>query len=422
MEKNIEKKNVIWNMVGASANAFTSLLFSIIVTRINGEFDAGIFIYCFATACLFYFIGNYSGRTFQVTDISGKNSDTDYIFNRIITCTIMILVTIIFTLIKGYDLYKSLILVILCLYKCIEAFAESLYAIVQKNGKLYKVGISMFLKAGISTIVLLIVDLITKNLLIASIGTVIVNIVLILIYDLKNIKQVEIEKTKFTKEANIRLFKIGFFTFILTFLGTYLINSPRYAIDDLLESNLQTIFGIIIMPASFMGLLGQYIIQPSLTKMSDAIKNKQYDELSKIIKTLILLVLAAGVIVFAVAWFLEVPVLKLVYGVELQPYFVSMMIIIFGSVLYSLSFVLSAILIAMRRTLGQTIVYGIVSVISTIMAYTLVNKIQIIGASMTYTLTMALMAIAFLIYTVICMKKYKETWISNENINNNSNI
>ena len=30
--------------------------------------------------------------------------------------------------------------------------------------------------------------------------------------------------------------------------------------------------------------------------------------------------------------------------------------------------------------------------------------------------------VQILIYTVICMKKYKEIWISNENINNNSNI
>ena len=210
--------------------------------------------------------------------------------------------------------------------------------------------------------------------------------------------------------------------FIISFITVFIVNIQKYVIDQYLIDDLQAVFGIIIMPASFMGLLGQYIIQPSLTKMSDAIKNKRHDELSKIIKTLILLVLTAGILVFAVAWFLEVPVLKLVYGIELEPYFVSMMIIIFGSILYSLSFVLSAILIAMRRTMGQTIVYTIVSIISTIMAYALVNKIQIIGASMTYTCTMALMAIAFLIYTVICMKKYKETWISNENINNNSNI
>ena len=128
-----DKKNVIWNILGVSANAFNSFFFAIIVTRINGIDDAGIFTYCFATACLMYCIGNYCGRTFQVTDINNKNSDTDYIFNRIITCIIMMIVTIGFALIKGYDIYKSAILIILCLFKALEAFAESLYAILQRN-------------------------------------------------------------------------------------------------------------------------------------------------------------------------------------------------------------------------------------------------------------------------------------------------
>lgn len=139
MKKMQENKNVIWNIIGATTNALNSLIFAVIVTRINGTNDAGIFTYSFATACLLYMIGVYAGRTFQVTDISNENSDTDYIYNRIVTCIIMILVSIGFVLIKGYDIYKCIIFVTLCFFKCIEAFSEVLYGIIQKNGELYKV-------------------------------------------------------------------------------------------------------------------------------------------------------------------------------------------------------------------------------------------------------------------------------------------
>ncbi len=44
---NNTKKNVIWNMIGTTANAFNSLFFMIIVTRINGLKDSGIFYTCF---------------------------------------------------------------------------------------------------------------------------------------------------------------------------------------------------------------------------------------------------------------------------------------------------------------------------------------------------------------------------------------
>lgn len=410
MEIAKEKKNVIWNIIGATANAFNSLLFAIVVTRINGINQAGIFTYSFATACLLYMVGVYAGRTFQVTDITNKNSDTDYIFHRIITCIIMMIISMFFVLIKRYDIYKSVIFVSLCGYKCIEAFSEALYGVIQKNGFLYKVGISMFLKAFISFIVFLIIDYFTKNLIIACISTIIVNILFILVYDLKNLKTVKVIKTKYSNDAIIRLFKIGFFTFILTFLANYLINAPRYAIDDILTNDLQTIFGIIIMPATVMTLLGQYIIQPSLTKLSESIKNKEFLSLKKIILSLISIIFILGILVIIVAFFLEMPVLEIIYGIDLKLYFVSMMIIIIGSVLYSLSSILSAILIAMRKTREQAIMYFITAVIATLFSYKLVGTYKITGASITYFITMLIITILFLIYIIYSLKKYKKEW------------
>ena len=77
----------------------------------------------------------------------------------------------------------------------------------------------MFIKAIVGLALFLVIDLITKNMLISCVSVVIVNIVFILLYDVKNIKQVKITSSKFTKAAMINLFKIGFFTFALTFLG-----------------------------------------------------------------------------------------------------------------------------------------------------------------------------------------------------------
>ena len=136
---NLEKRNVIWNIVGATTNAFTSLIFAIIATRINGITEAGVFSFSYALACWFYVVGIYAGRVFQVTDRTNKNSDTDYIYNRIFTCIIMIVSAILFSFIKRYDVYKAGMITLLCLFRAIEAFGECLYAIVQKNGKLYKV-------------------------------------------------------------------------------------------------------------------------------------------------------------------------------------------------------------------------------------------------------------------------------------------
>ena len=44
MEKDMQfKKNFIWNTLGTGLNAFNSLFFMIIATRINGVEKAGVF-------------------------------------------------------------------------------------------------------------------------------------------------------------------------------------------------------------------------------------------------------------------------------------------------------------------------------------------------------------------------------------------
>ena len=42
--------------------------------------DAGIFTLSFATACMFYIIATYSGRTYQVTETKKEFGDNDFIF------------------------------------------------------------------------------------------------------------------------------------------------------------------------------------------------------------------------------------------------------------------------------------------------------------------------------------------------------
>lgn len=410
MEKIKKNKNVIWNMIGATTNAFNSLLFTIIVTRINGLNDAGIFTYAFATACLLYVIGVYLGRTFQVTDIDEKNTNSNYVYNKITTCALMILVSILFVLIKGYDIYKSAVIIVLCGFKSIEALSEVFYAITQKNEQLYKVGISMTLKAVLGVVVFLVIDLITKNMLISCVGIVIINILFLVFYDIKNSKLAGLKMEKYDNNGNKTLLKTGFFTFILTFLGLYLINISRYAIDDLSTNEIQTIFGIIIMPATFMGLLGQFIIQPALTKFAQCIKNKEYHHLKMITIKIISLIIVLGMMVFGVAYFLGIPVLELVYGIELTPYFISFMIIILGSILYSIQIISSAILISMRRTFGQVMIYFIISIISTGVSYYLVDKLNILGASISYCITMTLVAVSFILYLIYGIKIYKREW------------
>ena len=281
MEKEKQfKNNFLWNIIGTSFNAFNSLFFMIIVTRINGTNDAGMFTLAFSTACILYIIGVYAGRIFQVTEKENIN-DKEYIVNRIITVLLMIVISILFITIKRYDIYKSSIFVIICTYKALEAFSEVLFGILQKNDLLDKVGKSFFIKSIISLIAFFVIDIMAKNVILASLMIVLANLIVIILYDVKNVLEVINKEEKVEIKNALRIFKTGFFVFAISFLGIYIMNAPKYAIDDYLNENLQAIYGIIVMPATVVGLFGQFIIHPYLNKVVEFYNQNKIKDIIK---------------------------------------------------------------------------------------------------------------------------------------------
>ena len=270
----MNKKNFIWNTIGSTVNAFISLFYLIIVTRLNGVDISGIFTFAFTFACLVQVIGNYFGRSYQVTNIDEDICDSDFLYNRFFTVFFMILFSLVFILYKGYSHYKIIVILLLVLFRLIESFGEILYGFIQKHNKLYQVGISMFLKGFFSVILFFLFDLITKNLFISIAVISIVNLLIILFYDLRNVRKINLSFKKFNKESFYKLLFGGFFIFIFTFLTQYVLNASKYSIDNFLADKDQTIYGIILMPATAMVLCAQFLVQPFLTKLAYYLKNK----------------------------------------------------------------------------------------------------------------------------------------------------
>lgn len=398
------KKNFIWNMIGTTINAFNSLFFMIMATRINGIDDAGIFTFAFSTALLFNIIGVYSGRVYQVTDKT-EATDKDFIISKVITCFVMLTVSILFVLVNNYSFYKSSIILLLCFLKMLEAFSETIYAIFQRKDSLYLTGISLTLKSLINLFIFFIIDLLTHNLVIAIIGMIITYGLIMIFYDYINIKKkIDIQK-EYKKERIITILKKGVGAFIISFLTLYLINSSKYVIDYLLVEKYQTIFGILLMPATVILLFTQFIIHPFLNLITDCVHDKKYDELKKIIFKFLGVMILFGIVVIIVSYFLGIPVLELIYGISLNDYKTGFMVIMIGGVLYGMSSILSSILIAMRHLNIQIIIYSVVAIVITVIEYFLINIYGVMGACYAYFIMTFIVLIMFLVATFIFNKR-----------------
>lgn len=391
------KKDFIWNMLGATVNAFTSLIFMVIVTRINGTNVAGIFTFAFSLACLFQVISNYSGRTFQVTNNDPLLKDSDFIYNRITSCIIMMFFVLLYLSIKKYAFYKNIIILLFVIYRIVESFTDVMYGVIQKNNKLYKVGISLFLKGIIGIITFFLTDFLSNNVVLSIINLIIVNIIITILYDYKNFKPLY-KSNKYNKKNNINILKLGVFVFGFTLLTQYILNAPKYAIDNYSTNEMQTIYGIISMPASFIVLCSQFFIQPLLVKYSNLIKSSQYKSLFKLSIKNTLSIFIMGLISLIAAYFLGIPVLKLIYGIELEKYLMPLLIIIIGATFFGISFAISNILTAMRKTFVQIVFYMICSIIIFYLSRYFVINYGILGGTISYAITMVILCLMYLIY------------------------
>jgi hypothetical protein len=149
-----------------------SIVLAFAVIRIAGPSEGGIFGFGFSTLGQQMFIISYFGiRPFHITDMKRQFSFSDYLLTRRITSMLAFLGSILFVSIQivegNYDIHKSLILVLLSLYKIIDGYADVYESELQRQEKLYRTGQSLAFRTSLSVLTLLLVLLVSGNLLIA---------------------------------------------------------------------------------------------------------------------------------------------------------------------------------------------------------------------------------------------------------------
>lgn len=415
MGNNLNRKNYLWNTIGTTFLSFNSLFYLIIVTRINGIEDAGIFSLSYSFACIINVIALFYGRTYQVTDNNSEFSNKTYFVARIIASVAAIIISIGFVILNHYELEKSVIFLILCFLKTIEAVSDYYYGILQKNYKLYIAGKSLTYKSLISVVLFLIVEITFNNLFVSCTTLLIVNLLFLIFYDMSNAKSFDCENSKIQKDQVIALLKKTSNTFIFTFIVLIIINIPRYAIDLFSNDSMQAIYGILTMPATFMMLFGQFILQPSLLRIANFFHEKNLIEFNKTIKKLISFIIFVTLLILPFVNIIGIPILGFIYKIDLSQYTYHLMLIIIGAGLYAASNVFLNALITIRCTREQVFLQILTLFIGCAFSFILVKRIGLDGGVFSYFIVLSLQFVLYLILYMGVVKKRFEFIRGNDN-------
>lgn len=176
----------------------------------------------------------------------------------------------------------------------------------------------------------------------------------------------------------------GLSVFLFSFLGYLFLNIPKFAIDDILTHSDQAIFGIILMPASIISISANFIIQPFIYDISKFIGNKDYKSYRNLILRICLAVFLIGVFVVIATYFVGIPILNFIYGIELNDYLPSLLVIVIGAIFNGVISVAINALIAIRKNNVQVLIYGLGCIVIFVFSYSLASPLGVFGVSIAY--------------------------------------
>lgn len=386
-------EKVFWNMMGSMSNAFSTMILLIVVNRICGEAEGGVFSIGHAVGQLMLTIGSFEVRNYQSTDIKEKYTFAEYYGYRIITCIIMLFVSVGYVLINGYDFYKALIAVLLCIYRGIDAFSDVFQGMFQQKDRIDISGKMLCLKVVMSSIFFVIALVLTQNLLVAIIIMDIVSVVCCVLYDMRITKLVEKLKISLEMKAMKEIFIECVPLFVGAFMAMYIVNEPKYAIDKYLDLRQQNIFSIIFMPAFVINLFSLFVFRPMITTMAMAWEKSDKKSFVKMLLKALVWCLALTVLGVIGAMLLGIPVLELLYGVKLKEYRYVLLLIMIGGGGNALSTVFRYSLTVVREQYKTLWVYIITLGVTLMMAKFLIQNYALWGAGALYMISMYVMTI-----------------------------
>lgn len=391
-----QKKDYIWNSIGSFLQSAISPILLIVITRLNGVGDSGLFSFAMSLSVVFWAISLWGGRTYQVSDVKKEFSSGDYIVVRFISSLIVAVFSISFCILNGYDLIKTELIMVLVSFKILESIADSMYGVLQIHNKLYIVGISLTMKSVFGFMLFTLVDILTKNIIYGALSIFLVNIAVVIFYDIPWMKRVE--SVGLTKKNIMQAGKIMKKTaevFVVVFLTMFSLNIPRYFLDKYHYDQIGY-FGIMAMPITLLTLFISFVLQPNVVNLSELLKKKKIKEFTKIVSKIDFITFTLGILFVVSSYLIGVWALNTVFGIDINNFRIDLTIMVIGAVANAFVSIYVNLLIILRRFKGQFYTLLVTNILAVILSIYLIDRLAMLGSVLVFMTISFLQAIILL--------------------------
>lgn len=414
----------IWNSVAGLINAAEAVIILMVVTRVSGLEMAGMITIAFSVGNLMMTVGKYGMRNFQVTDVNNVFSFNDYLSSRIVTVAAMFILTLLYLsyaiICLNYSWQKVTIVFLICLIYMIESVEDVYWGDYQKYGHLDYGGKVFSYRWLIQLAIIIIILVLTNNAICALLSACVCGAAFTYVYNKQKHIAFQNERVCFRSRNIISILSCCFPLFLTVFLSNYIVNSPKYAIDAILDEESQACYGFVAMPVFVVALLSNFFYQPILLDLANIWEKRQFKNLTAMIKKQCALIFALAIICVVGAYFCGIPCLNILYGTDLSAQKTELLILLCGGGFLALGSLCIVIMTTLRIQFKAIWVYGIVALLAFGFSKIVVRCYGITGAACLYTLMEALTAFLLWFFTISYIKseadKYKNKLIERERL------
>ena len=355
------KKNVLlFTFANVFYNACTWLITVLVVHLATFE-QAGYLSLAMSISSTCSTIALFNMRSFQITDVKHEFLTSEYVTSRIITTLVSIIICMI-AAIDVNDPYQSLCINLYMIIKATEAVIDVFHGIDQIHERFDYIFVSCVLR-GIAFVACFTVGLkLTGKLAVAILLIALVHIIIGVFYDIR--KTTKLEEVKLLKSGRIyellkKCIPLVVFMFCLSLINTLAKNvlGAYFGKEEL------GIYSTIASPTLVVQVFATVAFSPFLPRISELNIQKDCFKLQQMLNKVYVAFAGLALIVNIGAVLLGRWGLELLFGQEILANYNLFMPVVWVTVLYSVVFVLSQIMISFRKI--KEIIIGMIMIMIT---------------------------------------------------------
>ncbi len=393
------------NSMGSVVLMFGQWLISVLLVRMSGYEDAGVFSLAMTVSNVFSFFANYGLRNYQVSDVEGRFTQGQYILTRVLTALASSVACAVYLLAAGgYSPLERWAILLYLLYSNINVLSDTLLGSLQLHERLYINGYSNMMRGTVCFLAFVGTYLAVHNLLAALTVMCLATLLLAVLYDWRCFRKVETIALwkRGDWNAAVRLLRVCFALMLSNIFPVITTALPRRSIQKLAGTEQLGYFSSVFTPTVLITTLVPAIVIALVPRFADAWNRRDRSSLLRLVGHTYVFTTGFVLLAELAAVVAGRFVMRLIFGAEILQYYDLLYWAILATGINALTSCGNAILVAIGSNRAVAVGAGVAVAATLVLSDTLVRVQGINGAAYVLAFAYALQAV---IQTIVFLTK-----------------